>query len=663
MASRLAKSAIGASRVRPVVPFRALPPIATSNSPCRHASNTPAQEPATKAQTLIDALPGSSLISKTAILSAGASLSVWAIANEIYVVTEETITAICTATAFGGIFYYAKPYYVEWAQAHIDKVKGILYQAKQNHRDAISDRAKNVQELGGVIDITKALFEVSKETARLEAQAYELEQKTAVANEAKTVLDSWIRYEGQVKARQQRELAESIISKINKELENPKNLQQILNQSVSDVERAFKMASPEVTSAISQLEDPASTQSNKASGYSELLTRIASDPTSPHLPSNLTAFIESVLGETIGVVAARPLLASAVNAIKTFKDSDSKVQVGTRAVQALESRVVSFEEQDAHLRHTLADAYESQEEWLESAQVLQGINLDSSQRKITDHAKVDTWIRICRLYLEEDDPTTAESYLNRAKNIIYRIPTTGAEAELHINFQLSQARILDSQRRFLDASAAYHNISFNQAVDEEERLKTLSMAITCAVLEPAGPPRSRTLAKLYKDERVAQVPEYGILEKIFLDRLLGPAEVEKFAAGLAPHQLAKTGDGTTVLARAVVQHNLLSASKLYGNIGVRDLGNLLGLGPEKAEEYASAMLQQGRLVGRIDQIEGVIFFDQDTEGPDGRKQAQMVGRELRKWDAKVQGVAEEVERVASLLQARHPDFAQANMVH
>ena len=111
---------------------------------------------------MIDALPGSSLISKTAILSAGASLSVWAIANEIYVVTEETVTALCTATAFGGIFYYIKPMYVQWAQAHIDKVRNILYEAKQNHRNAISGRIQNVEELGGVIDITKALFEVSK---------------------------------------------------------------------------------------------------------------------------------------------------------------------------------------------------------------------------------------------------------------------------------------------------------------------------------------------------------------------------------------------------------------------------------------------------------------------------------------------------------------------
>lgn len=81
-----------------------------------------------------------------------------------------------------------------------------------------------------------------QETARLEAEAYELEQKTALAAEAKAVLDSWVRYEGQVKQRQQKELADSIIAKVQKELENPKVLQQILAQSVADVESAFTLA-------------------------------------------------------------------------------------------------------------------------------------------------------------------------------------------------------------------------------------------------------------------------------------------------------------------------------------------------------------------------------------------------------------------------------------
>lgn len=58
------------------------------------------------------------------------------------------------------------------------------------------------------------------------------------------MLDSWVRYEGQVKQRQQKELAQSIIAKVQKELENPKVLQQILQQSVADVESTYSIGQP-----------------------------------------------------------------------------------------------------------------------------------------------------------------------------------------------------------------------------------------------------------------------------------------------------------------------------------------------------------------------------------------------------------------------------------
>lgn len=145
--------------------------------------------------------------------------------------------------------------YKEWADSQIQKIKDILYSARAGHAEAVKARIEDVKPLSNVVEITKQLFEVSKvssvteegrrlsgpdtekETAKLEAEAFKLEQRTALAAEAKAVLDSWVRYEGQVKNKQQKELADSIIAKISKELENPKVLLQILQQSVADVER------------------------------------------------------------------------------------------------------------------------------------------------------------------------------------------------------------------------------------------------------------------------------------------------------------------------------------------------------------------------------------------------------------------------------------------
>ncbi|KAL8683744.1 MAG: hypothetical protein Q9224_006658 [Gallowayella concinna] len=237
MASRLARSTLGPARLRPLA-IRTLPTTTSIHlNTTRYASNVPAEEPSKRAQSIIDSLPGTSLVSKTAILSAGAGVSIWAIANEIYVVNEESIVMLATLSVFWAVAHYGGPMYKEWADGQINKMKGILNSARDGHTQSVKDRIENVKQLGSVVEVTKGLFEVSKETAKLEAEAFELEQKTAIAAEAKSVLDSWVRYEGQVKQRQQKELAETIINKITKELENPKTLQQILNQSVADVEK------------------------------------------------------------------------------------------------------------------------------------------------------------------------------------------------------------------------------------------------------------------------------------------------------------------------------------------------------------------------------------------------------------------------------------------
>lgn len=365
------------------------------------------------------------------------------------------------------------------------------------------------------------------------------------------------------------------------------------------------MATADIAKGLQELGD-SSALHDRPAGYKQLLDRIVSSATSPQeLILNLEAFIDSILSDALGIVAARPLLGAAVEVIKSVADLDLRIQAGTAALRSVESQVASFEEQDAQLRDILADAYTLQEEYIEAAKVLQGIQLESSQRRIPDDHKVSVWIRICRLYLEEDDTTSAESYLNRAKNLRHKV----SNPELILGFQLSEARILDARRKFLEASQAYHSFSFSAVLEEEERTRALSSAIVCAVLAGAGPQRSRALGKLYKDDRAPQVPEFGILENMFLDRLLSPEEVTKFSENLSPHQLAQTSDGSTVLAKAVVEHNLLSVSRLYDNIGLDELASLLGLDADKAEGYAARMLEQGRIAGSIDQIDRVIIFE------------------------------------------------------
>ncbi|KAG0647913.1 COP9 signalosome complex subunit 4 [Hyphodiscus hymeniophilus] len=408
------------------------------------------------------------------------------------------------------------------------------------------------------------------------------------------------------------------------------------------------MPSPKVSQALQQIAGAA----EKQKGYEALLSQISSLSSPKELTGDLNVIIDAIFADTLGIVSTRSLGVLFVEALKKAPSNETKIEVGEHTLTILQSQASSFEEQNAQIRELIADAHESDEDFLEAAKVLAGIPLESSQRKVANEDKVRFWIRITRNYLEVDDTILAEQYLNKAKNLIYTV----SDRDLNLHFKLCQARIQDAKRNFLAAAQGYQDISFLPVIAEEERLHTLSMAIKCAVLAPAGPARSRTLGRLYKDERASTLEEYGILEKMFLDRLLSPDEVEKFAKGLAVHQLARTSDGSTVLAKAVVEHNLRGASRLYSNISFDALGLLLGLDGDKAEETTARMIEQGRLLGRINQIERYIWFEGgEATGEKGSGRAEIVvGKELRRWDSNVQGLAEEVEKVTSELQLRYP---------
>ena len=412
------------------------------------------------------------------------------------------------------------------------------------------------------------------------------------------------------------------------------------------------MASSEVTAQLSSLESTSNPQ-QRSEGYTQALETIISSFTSNDLSANLIAYVQSILSDSIGVIHSRPLLSNFVTKFKGLADNDVKISAGTEIVQILAPKIVSYEQQDTELKLTLADAHEAEEDFTNSAKTLQTITLDSSQRNISDDEKAKVWMRICRCYLEDEDPTNALSYLNKIKQVIFGV----TDRATRLQFQLSQARISDSQRNFLDASASYLALSLETVIDEEERLQALSAAITCAVLAPAGPQRARQLGKIYKDERAVETPEFSILEKIFLDRLLQPSEVAAFAAGLKDHQLAKTADGSTVLDKAVLEHNLLAISRLYQNITCTSLGTLLNTDAIRAEAYAAAMIESSRLSGSIDQIAGIIHFNTSKDAG-----VDVGAMDLRAWDANVQGLAEEVERVATVLQREEPAFYERVVV-
>ncbi|TDL29747.1 hypothetical protein BD410DRAFT_758817 [Rickenella mellea] len=430
-------------------------------------------------------------------------------------------------------------------------------------------------------------------------------------------------------------------------------------------------------------------QKDKPQAYSSLLTQTLAQANEGAIADDVHRLLDAVITHDHGgLVVGRQVLAELVKSLSegTVKDREVRKQIVKDALAYAQPRLISFEEQVNSLCFQLADLLEEEEEWSEAARVLMGISMDSGQRTLPDEEKLKIYIRIVRLLLEDEDSVQAETYYNRAALLV----NTTNDRETVLAFKLCQARLNDYTRKFLEAASRYHELSWTGEIDEDERTMMLSAAVTCAVLAPAGPNRSRVLAALCRDERSSQLPTYGILSKMFLDHILRPAEVQKFEATLKPHQLAKisqssndrlaavasAADGaddmntsenistrtgpSTVLDRAVMEHNVLASSKIYNNISFSGLGTLLDLTPGAAETMARRMIEQGRLKGSIDQVERLIWFESGGEEDDAQGKAGGLGDVdqqtedtgspyTKKWDMQIRMSAASVESIVQYL--------------
>ncbi|PPE00954.1 hypothetical protein GOBAR_DD02035 [Gossypium barbadense] len=278
-------------------------------------------------------------------------------------------------------------------------------------------------------------------------------------------------------------------------------------------------------------------------------------------------FIDHMLSDDVPLVVSRQLLQTFAQELGRLEPEAQK-EIAHYTLAQIQPRVVSFEEQVLIIREKLAELYESEQQWSKAAQMLSGIDLDSGMRSE-------------RLLMIHSD----------CQNVS-KLP-----------------------------------VSILRTIDEDALEQALSAAVTCTILAGAGPQRSRVLATLYKDERCSKLKIYPILRKVYLERILRKPEIDAFAEELKPHQKALLPDNFTVLDRAMIEHNLLSASKLYTNISFDELGTLLGIPPHKAEKIASRMIYEDRMRGSIDQVEAVIHFEDDTE-------------ELQQWDQQIVGVCQ-----------------------
>jgi len=324
---------------------------------------------------------------------------------------------------------------------------------------------------------------------------------------------------------------------------------------------------------------------------------------------------------------------------------DALVSVGTAAVSALKQNANSYDEADYVLREALFSFYIKQEMFSDAGQVLAGLNLDSNQKTYTNEEKVDIYIRCAEAFLEDGEGNEAEIFLNKASPMMHSV----SEWSLQLRFSVTLARVLDFNRKFIDAALRYYDLSTtqNRQVVQSDLLELYGKAITCAVLGRAGPQRTRILAVLHKDERYEQLDRTesltshgAILSKMHNNEIVRPEEMSAFEKYLMPHQLATTADGFTLPEKAVIEHNVLAARRVFRNMYFTALAQLLRLDVSMAQKVASKMISEGRLKAWMDETEGLLYFDNGE------------GTEFQEWNESIRDTCDELTYCVDKIQSQ-----------
>ncbi|KAK9453928.1 hypothetical protein V1511DRAFT_503636 [Dipodascopsis uninucleata] len=395
-----------------------------------------------------------------------------------------------------------------------------------------------------------------------------------------------------------------------------------------------------------------------------------------------------------GLVFTRPVFVTYIEHIANLNtDLRDKEELLSQTLAELQPSLVLYEEQESLIRESLATVCETLGEHGKAATVLRGIKLESGQRVISDEYRVEIYVRILRNLLENIDIPTGEStrvaeddveaddenekqmirdqcvlqaeeIINKAAAIVLKSKSPIAK----VHFKLAQARVFEARKRFLEACAKYYDLSINRdessGIDSEDKLICLSAAVSCALLSPAGPARSRMLGSLHKDDRIREeLPaEYAVLERLFYDNLLTSEDINQFVEGskrrISRAHMKQGPSQESVLDRAVREHNLLAASKLYANISFVELAGLLGLDKVlRAETYAARMIQERRLRAVIDRVDQIIYFV--SEGPTeaiGSHEISVMRLKQRQRDNEVMGICLALEDVVTIVQKEYSQF-------
>ncbi|KAJ1951838.1 COP9 signalosome complex subunit 4, partial [Linderina pennispora] len=182
----------------------------------------------------------------------------------------------------------------------------------------------------------------------------------------------------------------------------------------------------------------------------------------------LIGIVDACLSPQVTTANARVTL---MELVELAMDEKSKVTAETKQavfqyiLSKIQQRLSEFEDVIFRTRIRLSKVYESEEEWTKAAAELQSLPFDQAQRSYDPDFRFTQYVATMRLYLEAEDPTMAIAALQRATPL-QTLVTDKLQIML---FRLSQARIFDSEHKYIEAANLYQTVAQSDDLAFDQR--------------------------------------------------------------------------------------------------------------------------------------------------------------------------------------------------
>lgn len=113
--------------------------------------------------------------------------------------------------------------------------------------------------------------------------------------------------------------------------------------------------------------------------YKSLLDQIIVIENETERVDEIKSFIDLLINENVGLVISRQLFSDLCSALSRLQVEEAKL-IGNYALEKIQPRAISFEDQVTSYRLFMSEIYENEKEWKKAANTLNGIPLETSQK-------------------------------------------------------------------------------------------------------------------------------------------------------------------------------------------------------------------------------------------------------------------------------------------